>query len=166
MAVKVLDWLRRFFGETVKEPRPRPPDWNKTLSDLAAENRSLSGEEIEWARQYERLRLRSWARFPKDGEQFEALRDLRITYLIHWSAPYTSGGEGTLPKGTRVRVSVPAADPEPIGIYAVPVEEKLLEQQLVPEADRMSSNYAGYSISLTVAQLNEDFRGSLDDLAS
>ena len=155
---KLHSWLRRLFAGESKKSRSRPPEWNKTLSDLTAENRSLSGEEIEWARQYEREQLRSWARFPKDGEEFEALRELQITYLIHWRAPYSSGGEGRLPKGTRVRVSVPAFDLEPVGVYAVPIEEKVLEKQLIPEADRLDGKYGGYSLSLKVAQLNTDFQ--------
>ena len=154
--MKLPSWFARLFGGG--EPRPRPAGWNKTLSDLDAEKRSLSGEEIEWAREYEREQLRAWARFPKDGEVFEAVRELQVTYLIHWRAPYSSGGECRLPMGTRIRVSVPAFDPQPIGVSAVPVEEKAMEQQLVPEADRSDSKYGGYSLSLNVARLNRDFQ--------
>src|SRR5262245_53758486 len=154
--MKLLAWLGSLFEEP--KPKPRPPGWSKTLDALTGETRSLSGDEIEWARQYEREQLRSWARFPRDGEQFEAVRDLRVTYVIHWRAPYGTGGEGTLARGTRVRVSVPASDAEPVGVQAVPVDEKAIGQQLVPEADRLSSKYDGYSLSLTVSQLNKDFR--------
>ena len=42
-----------------------------------AEKRTIPAQEIEWARSLERDRLRPWARFPKDGEIFEALVRMR-----------------------------------------------------------------------------------------
>jgi hypothetical protein len=56
-----------------------PPRWNKTIDDLMAEKRAISGDEIEWAR------------FPRDAEVFEAQADLKLHYLTHWSAPFTGG---------------------------------------------------------------------------
>lgn len=156
--MKFPQWFRWLCGERAIVIRPRPADWKTTLTELSAQRRSQSAEEIRWAREYEREQLRSWARFPKNGELFEALRDLPVRYLIHWKAPYATGGDGTLTKGTRVRTSVPAADPEPIGVYTTPVDEKLFAQQFIPEAERASSKYDGYSVFLNVAQLNKDFR--------
>src|SRR5512140_2453159 len=119
--MRLLSWLQRFLSPSIPKPQPRPREWRKTLDDLRAENRSLSGNEMEWARDYEREQLRSWARFPKDGELFEALHDIKITYLTHWRAPYTGGGEAVLPRGALVRVSVHTGDTEPIAVYATPV---------------------------------------------
>jgi hypothetical protein len=113
---------------------------------------------MRWAREYEREQLRSWARFPKDGDLYEALHDLPVRYLIHWRAPYATGGEGTLAKGARVRASVLAGDAEPIGVYTAPVDEKLFAEKFIPESDRASSKYDGYSVFLYVAQLNKDFQ--------
>lgn len=42
-----------------------PEGWTKTIDDLVAEKRDLSGEEIAWARSYEREQLRSWAQMTK-----------------------------------------------------------------------------------------------------
>lgn len=155
--MSLFSWLAGLFDDTPAPSKPRPPDWNKTLADLSAEQRNLSGQEIEWARDYEREQLRAWARFPKDGEHFEARHDVRVSYLIHWRAPYTTGGEGVLPMGTRVRISVAPGDAEPIGVYAMPLDEQAMAQLLIPELDRLSGKYDGFSISLTVAQLNTDF---------
>lgn len=80
------------------EPDYFPPDWTKTLADLVAESkqtRSVIGPpETGWARAYERSLLRPWARFPLDGDVYEALEDTPIKFLTHWRAPFTGGGEG------------------------------------------------------------------------
>ena len=151
-------WFRRLCGEREIVIRPRPADWTTTLTELSAQGRSYSAEESTWARAYEVEQLRTWARFPKDGEQYEALRDLQVRYLIHWKAPYATGGDGALVKGSRVRASVPAGNAEPIGVYVTPIDEKAFEQKFIPEGDRASGKYDGYSIFLRVAQLNRDFR--------
>lgn len=156
--MSILSWLKKLLNDDLPTFRPRPADWSKTLDDLDAEKRSLSGEEIEWARDYEREQLRSWARFPKDGEIFETIDDLAITFMISSNGPYSGSGRGVLPKGTHVRVHAYAHDPEPVGVYATPLDKKRLEQQLVPELDRLSGSYRGYSLFFKVAQLNRDFR--------
>jgi hypothetical protein len=134
-----------------------PPRWNKTIDDLMAEKRAISGDEVEWARDYERSQLRPWARFPRDAEVFEAQADLKLDYLTHWSAPFTGGGSCVIRKGTRIRVSVPPFDPAPIGVYAAPLDAAL-EKEIVPEADRLAANYGGFSLFVKTAQLNKDFR--------
>lgn len=134
-----------------------PPGWNRTIDDLMAEKRTVSGDEIEWAREYERSQLRPWARFPRDGEVFEAQGDLRLDYITHWAAPFSGGGPCTIRQGTRVRVSVPAFDAEPVGVYAAPLDASL-EEQIVPEEDRKAGKYGGFSLFVRTAQLNKDFR--------
>jgi hypothetical protein len=148
----------RLLSGTIPEPRPRPADWNKTFADLEKENRSLSGEEMDWARDYEREQLRGWARFPKDGDVYEALHGLEVGFITYWNGPYSGGGRGTLPAGTQVRVSVSADMPEPIGVQADPVESKRIEELLVSEDDRLSSKYRGYALFLDVSVLNKEFR--------
>lgn len=134
-----------------------PPGWNKTLDDLMAEKRTVGGDEIEWAREYERAQLRSWVRFPRDGEVFEAQSDLRLDYITHWAAPFSGGGSCTISKGTRVRVAVPAFDPQPVGVYAAPLDAAL-EKEIVPEEERAAAKYGGFSLFVKTAQLNKDFR--------
>jgi hypothetical protein len=134
-----------------------PPDWSKTITDLLAENRNISGQEIEWARAYEREQIRSWARFPRPGEVFELASDAEISFVTHWRAPFTGGGKGLLRKGTRVRIVDPVSDPEPIAVYAHPLEMSLVEVALVPESDRRAERYAGYSLSIRTVELNKLF---------
>lgn len=121
------------------------------------EKRTISAEELEWARSYEVDQLKGWARFPKDGERFEALDNVEVDYLTHWQAPFTGGGKGTLTKGTRIRVAVDAKRPEPVGVNAYPLD-KSLEKLLVPEAERTSPKYGGFSLWIPIAQLNKEFR--------
>jgi hypothetical protein len=144
------------------EPDEFPPGWNKTLSDLSAESSDSRGPvgppETEWARAYERSLLRPWARFPLDGEVYETLEDTRIKFLTHWRAPFTGGGEGTLPKGTEVRVKIPDWIREPIGVYADPIDVPRIERLLVSEDDRTNAKYGGFSLSISTADLNKQFR--------
>jgi hypothetical protein len=153
--MSILSWLQNLF--TDPPPKPRPPDWKKTLSDLTAENRSLTGQEIEWAREYEVEQLRSWARFPKNGELYEASHDVKVSYQIDWRAPYGTGGEGILPKGTQIRVACHAGIAEPIAVQAIPVDEKGIEALIIPADDRNSTKYGGYCVTIGVDQLNKDF---------
>jgi hypothetical protein len=139
--------------------RSTPPSgWSKTIDDLLAEKRNISGEEIEWARTFEREKLRSWARFPCPGEVYELTSDAEISYVTHWSAPFTGGGKGLLRRGTRVRIADSIGDSEPIGVYADALEKSRIEAELVPEADRKADSYGGYSLSIKTAELNRLFR--------
>jgi hypothetical protein len=132
------------------------------LSELFAESKvsrcPVGPPDTEWARAYERSFLRSWARFPVDGEVYETLEDMPIKFLTHWRAPFTGDGEGTLPKGTRVRVEVLNWIREPIGVYAKPVDVPRIERLLVSDDDRANAKYGGFSLSISTADLNRRFR--------
>ena len=97
---------------------PFPDAWKKTVSELMAERRTITPQELEWARAYDRAQLRSWARFPRDAEIYEAIADTTINYVTYWQAPFTGGNTGRLRRGTRVRVTVYPHDPEPIDVQA------------------------------------------------
>jgi hypothetical protein len=143
-------------------PDEFPLGWNKTLADLFAdlkESRSpIGAPETEWARSYERSLLRSWARFPLDGDVYEAVEDTAVKFLTHWRTPFTDGGSGTLPKGTRVRVKVPDWMREPVGVYAEPLDAERIERALISEADRCNAKCDGFSLSISTAELNKCFR--------
>lgn len=138
-----------------------PEGWSKRLADLEATDHGdgclcITSEEFEWAREYERRLLRPWARFPRDGEVYIATGDFCVSFLTHWMAPFTGGGQGILPSGTRVRVHV--SDAEPIGVYADAENASELELILVPDEDRLASKYGGYSLSILTEDLNRYFR--------
>ncbi len=140
-----------------------PDGWHKTLADLSAELKEgqrscLGSPEVDWARAYERSLLRSWVRFPLDGDIYEALDDTPVLFMTQWRAPYTGGGSGTVPKGTKVRVTVYDIEPDPIQVYASPLEAGMIERLLVPEADRKSATYNGFILSIPTTDLNKRFR--------
>jgi hypothetical protein len=143
------------------EPDDFPPGWTKRISDLIAESREkrrpIGPPETEWARAYERSLLRPWARFPLDGEVYEAIDDTPVNFLTHWHGPFTGGGSGILPKGRRVRVKVFDWIREPISVYADPVDGPEIERLLVPEDDRKKAKYGGFSLSIPTADLNKLF---------
>jgi hypothetical protein len=139
-----------------------PIGWTKTTADLFAESKELGTAvgppQTEWALAYERHLLRSWARFPNDGEVYEALEDNSVTVLTDWAAPYTGGCDGVLPKSTKVRVSVVSFNLEPVAVYAFPLNSKEIEALLVSEADRCNEKYRGYHLSVSTADLNRRYR--------
>ena len=135
-----------------------PAGWNKRVRDLIAERRSVSAQEFAWARTYERAQLRTWARFPRDGDVYEALADMAISYVTHWRAPFTGGDTGRLRGGTLVRVTVYPHEPEPVDVHAKPLDTERVEREIVSEADRRSAKYAGFSLAISTTELNTCFR--------
>jgi hypothetical protein len=141
------------------EPDEFPAGWNKTISDLMKDpSRPVGPPETEWAVAYERSLLRDWARFPLDGEVYESLEDTPVRFLTHWLEPFTGGGAGVLPKGTKIRVNVFDWIREPVRVYAVPVDAPRIERLLISQADRKSAKYSGFSLSVGTADLNRVFR--------
>lgn len=136
-----------------------PDGWSKTMEDLVNDGAPHSGQELEWARAYERdLLKKAGARFPTAGDIYQALRDVEITCMTHWHAPVTGGEKAVLPAGAKIRPRLDASsDPEPIGIYAETLDAEPWEAALVPEPDRRHDAYAGYSVFVSTAQLNKDF---------
>lgn len=141
---------------------PAPPGWNKTISDLFQEMKagvrdSLGSPEVDWALNYEKSLLPPGTRFPKEGEVYEALEDVELNYLTSWTAPFTGGGAGVLPKGQWLRVAA-ILDPQPISAYADAVNYKTMEELIVPVEDRTAQNYSAFYFSVPTALFNTKFR--------
>ena len=147
-------------GEPVR--RTPPPDWNRTIADLMAEidrgerEGGISGEEIEWARDYERSLLPPDTVFPADGEVWEAIGDAEVLVMRHYAAPVTDTNEAVLPLGERVRV-IGSHLPEPIIITAVPLRYDELLETLVPADVRAEPRFTNYSLSIPTAYFNQHF---------
>jgi hypothetical protein len=97
-------------------------------------------------------------RFPKNGELYESISEIEVSYQIHFKAPFTGGGSGTLPKGVVVEVIFNPAMKDPIGVAAKPIEYEWVERILIPKDDLANSKYGGYSITISTQQLNEKFK--------
>ena len=142
---------------------PAPPGWNKTISDLMAEmdaglRSSLGSPEVDWAREYERSLLPPDARFPQKGDVYESLEDVKLSYLTAWLAPFTGGGKAIFPKGQRLVVPDEPPVPNPIAVYADPVDYKTVEDLVVPAEDRMSPEYSGFYFSVPTGVILSKFR--------
>jgi hypothetical protein len=133
-----------------------PFGWTKTTHDLSLD-RLWSVDELRWANDYERSLLRSWARFPRSGDIYVALQDIRIKYITHWRQPCSGSGTGTLRKGTRVRVDVFEFNPEPVKVHADPLDRGLVEKQLIDPRERAAAGYNGFSLSIRTEELNRVF---------
>ncbi len=157
--------LRKIFGLnplTNLDMKSFPSDWKLTVSDLMEElndgKRKQVGEpELTWAREYERSIIPANYRFPKKGDLYESKLDQTIDYLTAWSAPYTGGGTTTLFKGEQIWVDSDPFDEKPIGIYAISVDYRELEERIVPLSERTASKYGGYYFHINTKTINENF---------
>jgi hypothetical protein len=110
-----------------------PKKWNKTIKELVEETRqgnrmSVNKQELEWARVYELSTLPSGTRFPRDGEIYEARKDIKVHFMISWAAPSSSGGEAMLFLGERIKVESPWREKRPLGSYAIPIDYEKIER--------------------------------------
>jgi hypothetical protein len=146
------------FQQSFAEDMKYPSGWNKTIDDLIEENRELSWEEIEYARNYEKDLLPNDTRFPKNNDIYESIEDVEITYTTHWRAPASGGEKFVLRKGIAIKVEVDDNDLEPIGVYAKPLEYKKYEEEIIPVEDRVHPKYSGYGLYIDTKILNEKFK--------
>jgi hypothetical protein len=141
---------------------PAPSGWNKTGQDLVSEmksglRKSISVQEAEWARNYDRSLLPKGVRFPRPGDVYQAINDVEIEYLTHWHAPCTGSGSAVLKEGERIVVA-DAYGPEPLRIYALPEDYKQLELRMVPQDERMRRDYGSFSLTISTRDLSTKFR--------
>jgi hypothetical protein len=128
------------------------------LAEMSAGKRSIiTDEEGRLAVAFERRQLPRDVRFPKEGEVYEAVTDVVITFLTHYSAPFTGGARTVFPKGERVRVSCVNGE-RPIGVYCTPLRYDDLHVFIVTNEERTRPEYNGYSLSIKTVQLNREFR--------
>ncbi|MFI5227972.1 MAG: hypothetical protein ACHQWU_02815 [Gemmatimonadales bacterium] len=80
---------------------------------------------------------------PENGTRLRALVDFKITALVHWNAPMTSGARCSVKRGTIFHVYL-SADPS-AGIIRATLEDRKLEATFVGKKDYASSSYAGLS---------------------
>lgn len=91
---------------------------------------------------------------PRDGDVYEAARDVAVDFLVHWQAPMTSGGSGVLPRGARCRVRSPSPGARAVSADLLDAD---LERRLVPEDERTHPKYDGMTLSLPVSRLGRDW---------
>jgi len=118
---------------------------------------TVGNPELEWAREYERSLIPKSHRFPRKGDLYRAKRELTVSYLTSWSAPYTGGDKTTIYPGEEFWIDSDPVDAEPIGTYALAVDYDVLERRIVPSSDRNAPLYGGFYFSFDTISLNEDF---------
>ena len=106
---------------------------------------------------YERSLIPAGTRFPKKGDVYEAARDVEVSYVTSWSAPFTGGGSGTLKKGERVIINYEPLS-RSIAANANAINYTHVEKEMVPESDRTSKKYSGFYLVLKTLELSRDFK--------
>lgn len=135
-----------------------PATWNKTMDDLEAEHRAgkpttISDEERKLAHDYELAQLPAGTIFPAGGQVWEALKDMPVTYIIWYKAPYSDSGPATLPKGERLVIDRHVRD-RPIYAGCDAARHAELEIVLIPAHTRNSRKYSAYGLMTRTADLN------------
>ncbi len=163
-----MNLIQLLFGkreEPLKEEpiKERPEEWNLTLTDLMDELTEgkrdfIDSQERIWALDHERSMLPSDIRFPKKGDVYESLEDQSIDFLIAYSAPFTGEGKGVLFKGDTIWIHSDEIEDKPVGVYAIPVNYKELEERMVTSPERDSFRYDGFYFYFETVDLNKKFR--------
>jgi hypothetical protein len=143
--------------------KPAPPGWNKTIEDLFQEMKQGerlfgTGDEIEWARDYERSLLPSGTVFPRGKQIWEAIHECDVMVHYIFAAPTSDCGTGRLTAGERVRITEGGTDPKPIVVSFLPLRYDELQRGLVPADVRREPRYTNYALSVRTAYFNEHFR--------
>jgi hypothetical protein len=125
------------------------------------ERAGISGEEAEWARNYERSLLPPDTVFPADGEVWEAIDDAEVLVMRHYAAPVTDTNDAVLPRGERVRV-IGSSQDRPIVISAEPLRYGELLARLVPGDVRAEPRFTNYSLMVKTEAFNRHFRRVAD----
>lgn len=146
----------------IEERIELPRGWNKTIDDLNAEmmrgeRLGASGEEVDWAREYERSLLPADIVFPEEGEVWETIDDCDVKYGTLFAAPSSGGGNARLQRGERVRI-LQLPDGRPIMIAFSPLRYDELHTLIVPEEDRNCATYTGYHLWTKTVHFLAHFR--------
>lgn len=93
---------------------------------------------------------------PHKGDLLVVTESLPVDFLVHWRAPLTTGGRGTLPEGTECQI-LDEPLPEATVLACRPVNYDEVELTLVPESDRSTSGYDGFTVLLPLTDRGSTF---------
>ena len=93
------------------------------------------------------------------GDVLVALDEVEVGYLTQWRAPFTGGGTGIIPAGTRLVAVPPIRDATGFAARAEASEE--IEELLLPET-RTEPGYDGYYFVLAFDDIGTKFEVERD----
>lgn len=135
-----------------------PDGWNLTIRDVISRSSGATGQELEWARAYERDQLPPGTRYPVHDDVFEVIAPMRTTYLVQYDAPITTSGECELPVGMRLRIDNEVGVAQPLAVTATPIESPQFLEAIVPADVRSQPKFAGVRLSVSTRDLNAKCR--------
>jgi hypothetical protein len=90
------------------------------------------------------------------GTRLRAIAQVPAHCLTHWNAPYTGGFRCNVPEGTALIVR--HVGPFSLSITCQPEDYESFEEKFVPQNDRRSPKYAGYSLVFWGWELGKKLR--------
>jgi hypothetical protein len=89
----------------------------------------------------------------RKGDRIRARVDIQTLGLIYFHAPYTSGHRCRIPQGSVLRIYDASGR---LGFLCTP-DDSVLEEAIVPAADRLSEKYAGIAFSFGIGDIGRRF---------
>jgi len=90
------------------------------------------------------------------GTLLEARADTPAAGIVHWEAPLSTGFDGVVTAGTRLRV-IESLLPGATAIGCLPLAPNL-EAVIVPLSDRRAEKYAGFHLVIPLTEIGERWR--------
>jgi hypothetical protein len=118
---------------------------------------TVYGWEVERLNNYRRRLLPPDTRFPQQGDEYEALKEVKIRYQTHWRAPYTGGAKAPIKKGERIFIKWVTGS-QPLAATAIGENHEALESRMVSLEQRQAERYDGFSLQVTTRDLNSKFK--------
>jgi len=134
----------------------------KTIEELSAEMDARGQARVFTSKDFDRHKRLTLAllprgiHFPKTGEIWEALHDVKVGCRIYYAAPYTGWEEVVLPAGERIVAGKWIGEKDIRGTFC-PARYKELEQILIPQETRASPKYDGYGLDIDTLELDRSF---------
>lgn len=128
----------------------------RTLMELLSDKsrKSISGEELQAAKDYEKSLLPKNLTVPKAFEIYHATKPTSVRIMLSFKAAFTDALEAELQPGTEIKLSQ-INEEVPLSVSATLVDYKNLETELVPEHIRKQSNYGGYGLSISILSFQD-----------
>jgi len=130
----------------------------KTIKELVKEmsTRTVTPKELDAAREYEKSLIPEDLSTPITGEIYRTCREIDVTTVIQFSAPFTSGYQRTLPTDTEITIG-DINQERPHTIMCLPVKSDEIDRILISKEDRDNEMYTGYHLSINIKEFVDGF---------
>ena len=149
--IKIQGWLanRKCVRDAAQNASSR--------EDILAVPTVMTPENLRAVGKYQNSLLPAESRLPIEGDVYVAIRDIPAKSIVMLSSAATSGSEGVIPAGTRIRTYASFVN-SPTEIAAFPENHKQLEEEFVNEVDLRCGQYTEYYLYIETREFKDGLR--------